>query len=168
MIISFDASTTSTGYAIFDNGVLVEYGAIRPKGDIDERIKQIYLEIKEKFQKHKFEYVFIEDVPLSSRVNRRVAEKLLLLQGTVYTLCLEHECEFIQMEPTNWRKLSGIKSKKRDLQKEEAIMAVNEKFGLNYEWVDSKFDSKTGNSDVCEAILIGLAGMIKRGLYEVK
>ena len=46
MIISFDASTTSTGYAIFDNGVLVEYGAIRPKGDIDERIKKIYLEIK--------------------------------------------------------------------------------------------------------------------------
>ena len=42
MILSFDASTTSTGYAIFDNGVLVEKGLIRSKNkDVQERILEI-------------------------------------------------------------------------------------------------------------------------------
>lgn len=162
MILSFDASTTSTGYAIFNDGVLVEHGVIRPNSkNMDERICCIYKEIKFLFEKYKYDYVFIEDVPLSHAVNRRVAEKLLLLQGTIYGLCLEHETKFIQLEPTHWRKLAEVKSRKRDEQKSEAVHIVNDMFGFDYVWVDAKTDSKTGDSDVCEAILIGIAGMKK-------
>lgn len=165
MILSFDASTTSTGYAIFDNGVLVEKGLIRSKKkDVQERILEIYNGCKKIFSRNIYEYVFIEDVPLSSVVNRRVAENLLLLQGTILSLCMEYGCKFIQMEPNNWRKLSGVKSgRKRDEQKKAAIEYVNQLYEFNYEWIDGKHDSNTGDSDVCEAILIGIAGINKMG-----
>lgn len=165
MILSFDASTTSTGYAIFDNGVLVEKGLIRSKKkEVQERILEIYNGCKKIFSRNIYEYVFIEDVPLSSVVNRRVAENLLLLQGTILSLCMEYGCKFIQMEPNNWRKLSGVKSgRKRDEQKKAAIEYVNQLYGFNYEWINGKHDLNTGDSDVCEAILIGIAGINKIG-----
>lgn len=162
MILALDASTTSTGYAIFDNGVLIDRGVIRPKGgDVKERIKYVYWAIRVLFEKYEYQYVFIEDVPLSHTVNRRVAENLLLLQGTIYSICIEHGCQFIQMEPTHWRKLAGIKAKRRDEQKAEAIQKADELYGFGYRYVDAKEDARTGDSDVCEAILIGIAGMKK-------
>ena len=162
MILALDASTTSTGYAVFDDGVLVDKCVIRFKNsDVKERIKYIYSEVKDLFKKNTYEHVFLEDVPLSHTVNRRVAENLLLLQGTIYSLCIEHGCDFIQMEPTHWRKLAEIKSKRREEQKAEAIQMVNDIYGFDYHYIDAKEDSKTGDSDVCEAILIGIAGMKK-------
>ena len=65
------------------------------------------------------------------------------------------------MEPTHWRKLAGIKAKRRDEQKAEAIQKADELYGFGYRYVDAKEDARTGDSDVCEAILIGIAGMKK-------
>lgn len=165
MNLSFDASTTSTGYAIFDDGVLVEKGLIRSKKkDSIERISEIYDGCRKIFSRNIYDYVFIEDVPLSSVVNRRVAENLLLLQGTILSLCIERGCQFVQMEPSNWRKLSGLKAgRKREEQKKAAIELVNELYGFDYKWIDGKYDTITGDSDVCEAILVGIAGMKKVG-----
>lgn len=165
MNLSFDASTTSTGYAIFDDGVLVEKGLIRSKKkEAIERIVEIYDGCRKIFSRNIYDYVFIEDVPLSSVVNRRVAENLLLLQGTILSLCIERGCQFVQMEPSNWRKLSGLKAgRKREEQKKAAIELVNELYGFDYKWIDGKYDTITGNSDVCEAILVGIAGMKKVG-----
>lgn len=163
IILSLDASTTSTGYAVFDAGVLIEHGAFRPTNDNPkDRIEKIYKDIKGLMNKYKFDDVYIEDVPLSASINKRVAENLLLLQGCILSLCFDFSVRFTQMEPSNWRRLCGLNSsKKRDEQKESAIKLVNEKFGFDYVWVDSKTDSKTGHSDICEAILIGIAGMNK-------
>lgn len=164
MYLSLDASTTSTGYAIFDRGVLLKYGTIRPDGKQPaiKRIEAIYVQLKTFFKQFPIEHVFIEDVPLSAAINKRVAENLLLLQGSVLSLCLDYDIPFTQLEPSNWRKLCGLNSsRKRDEQKEAAINAVNDKYGFSYRWVDSKYDSSHGDSDVCEAILIGLAGMNK-------
>lgn len=38
-IISFDQSSTATGYAIFNNGKLVDYGLIKPKSS--KRVKEV-------------------------------------------------------------------------------------------------------------------------------
>lgn len=162
-ILSFDMSTRSTGYAIFGDGMLVESGLIRSKKKVPvERINEIYSFCKELFNKHNYDYVFIEDVPLSSSVNRRVAENLLLLQGCILSLCFEYNIKFVQIEPLSWRKIVGITCKnKREEQKKSAIYLVNERFGFNFDWVDSKYDEKSGFSDISEAILIGLAGIKK-------
>lgn len=165
--LSLDASTTSTGYAIFDTGVLVEYGVIRPSKQMYpiDRICEIYFKIKDIIKENKIKEVCIEDVPLGSSINKRVAENLLLLQGSIMALCFEKKIGFIQMEPSNWRRLCGLNSSnRRDVQKENAINMVNKMFGFNFEWRNAKYDSITGNSDVCEAILIGVAGKNRKDL----
>ena len=35
---------------------------------------------------------------------------------------------------------------------------MNELHGLNFSWIDDKYDKTTGDSDEAEGILIGLAG----------
>lgn len=160
--ISFDASTKSTGYAVYNDKKLIEYGLIRSSlKDSYDRIEEIYNGCKDIFEKYSAAYVFIEDVPLSSAVNKRVAEKLLLLQGTIYSLCIQYDCGFIQMEPQKWRSLAGVKPEKnrREFQKSAAIELVNSIYNTNYKWIDKDYDEKTGDSDVCEAILIGMAGI---------
>lgn len=160
--VSFDASTKSTGYAVYKDSEMIECGLIRSSlKNSYERIEEIYNGCKKIFEKYPTTYVFIEDVPLASTVNKSVAEKLLLLQGTIYSLCIEYDCGFIQMEPQKWRKLAGVKAEKnrRDLQKKAAIELVNNIYNTNYKWIDKIYDEKTGDSDVCEAILIGKAGL---------
>lgn len=162
--LSFDASTKSTGYSVFDDDNLVEYGLIRPnlKNPYD-RIEYIYKRCMEIFEKYDIGCVFIEDVPLSSAVNKKVAEKLILLQGTIYSLCIQYDCTFMQLEPSHWRKLAGVCAEKnrRELQKKAAIDLVNRIYSFKYKWIDKKYDDENGDSDVCEAILIGIAGKKK-------
>ena len=74
MILSLDASTTSTGYAIFDNRSLISHGVIRPGGnDVKKRIKDIYKELYSIVDKYDISSIYIEDVPLSASINKRVA-----------------------------------------------------------------------------------------------
>ena len=162
IIFGIDASTKSTGYSVFDGKKLMEYGVIKSNKEILIRILEISNQLESLFDKYNPEIVYIEDVPLSSAVNRRVAEYLLLLQGCILRICLLHNINFIQLEPSNWRRLVGLNSsRKREEQKESAIKLVNETYSLEYKWIDKKYDEKTGNSDICEAILIGMAGIRK-------
>ena len=161
-----DASTKSTGYSVFDDDNLLECGVIKSNKDTFERIFDISNNLEVLFDKHNPKIVYIEDVPLSSSVNRRVAENLLLLQGCILRICSIRHIKFIQLEPSNWRRLVGLNSaKKREIQKQSAINLVNRIYSFNYEWIDKKYDEKTGNSDICEAILICMAGN-RKGVIE--
>lgn len=162
IIVGIDASTTSTGISVFVDDKLEDYKRIAQKDkDILFRIESIRNSVDDFLKKYKPNAVYIEDVPLSNAVNRRVAEKLLLLQGTILGVCFENKCRFIQLEPTKWRKLSGVTCKnKREEQKKFAIELVCRRYGLQMEWIDKKYDEVTGFSDICESILIGYAGTI--------
>lgn len=169
--LGLDASTKSTGYAIYENDKLIKHGTIRSnKQDVFDRIEDVYNGCRDIFKKYNIHYVFIEDVPLSYAVNKRVAEKLILLQGTIYSLCLQYDCGFIQLEPSSWRKKAGVVAEKnrREFQKKAAIELVEKQYHFGYKWIDKKYDEQTGDSDVCEAILIGKAGVsiMKGNLYE--
>lgn len=164
--LGIDASTKSTGYSVYKDNRLIEYGLIRSNlDDCFDRIEEIYNGCKKIFEKYEVEFVFIEDVPMAGAVNKRTAEKLILLQGAIFSLCLQFDCGFVQLEPSHWRRLSGVKAEKnrREFQKKAAIELVVEKYGFDYKWIDGKTDDKSGDSDVCEAILIGEAGLIKIG-----
>ena len=118
IIFGIDASTKSTGYSVFDGKKLMEYGVIKSNKEILIRILEISNQLESLFDKYNPEIVYIEDVPLSSAVNRRVAEYLLLLQGCILRICLLHNINFIQLEPSNWRRLVGLNSsRKREEQK---------------------------------------------------
>lgn len=161
IIFGIDASTTSTGISIFIDNKLEYYGRIHSRyKNVYDRIKQISNILNDFFDKYNPDYVFIEDVPLSNAVNRRVAEKLILLQGCILYLSQLYNSVFVQIPPLKWRKLSGVVCEnKRERQKEGAINLVRELYKLDFVWTTKEDDDKNGYSDICESILIGRAGI---------
>lgn len=161
-IMGIDASTKSTGISLFIDGKLVKYQLIKSsQKDVYDRIEEIQYSIEKFVKENKPDWIFIEDVPLASTVNRLVAEHLLILQGTIFSIAIRYGCKFKSMQPSNWRKLSGVKpnGRKREDQKKAAILLVNELYGFDFKWIDKKYDEKNGDSDICESILIGKAGI---------
>lgn len=161
-IVGIDASTKSTGIALFKDDSLKRFELIRSnKDNVYDRIEEIQSGIEKFIKETKPDYIFIENVPLSSAVNRLVAEHLLVLQGTIFSIAIRYNCGFYPLQPTNWRRLAGVKpeGRKREDQKKAAIRLVDEIYHLDYKWVDKKYDEKNGDSDVCEAILIACAGI---------
>ena len=161
VVVGLDLSTTSTGFSVYRDGELINHGRFRSdKKNAFDRIDEIYHMVGDLFKAYDIDVVFVEDVPLSSAMNKRICELLLLLQGTIYSHCINNDCAFYQMEPSEWRRLAGVKPEKprREFQKKAAIELVNELHGLNFSWIDDKYDKTTGDSDEAEGILIGLAG----------
>lgn len=161
VVVGLDLSTTSTGFSVYQDGELINHGRFRSdKKKAFDRIDEIYHMVGDLFKAYDIDVVFVEDVPLSSAMNKRICELLLLLQGTIYSHCINNDCAFYQMEPSEWRRLAGVKPEKprREFQKKAAIELVNELHGLNFSWIDDKYDKTTGDSDEAEGILIGLAG----------
>lgn len=162
IIIGIDASTKSTGVSIFKNNIFSSYRLIRCNDkNVYDRIEYMKKEITKIFYENNPNFVFIENVPLSSSVNKLVAEHLLVLQGVIFSISIDFGCKFITMQPQQWRKLACVKpeSRKRESQKKAAIELVNKKYSFEFEWIDNKHDSISGNSDICESILIGEAGI---------
>ena len=161
VVVGLDLSTTSTGFSVYQDGELINHCRFRSdKKNAFDRIDEIYHMVGDLFKAYDIDVVFVEDVPLSSAMNKRICELLLLLQGTIYSHCINNDCAFYQMEPSEWRRLAGVKPEKprREFQKKAAIELVNELHGLNFSWIDDKYDKTTGDSDEAEGILIGLAG----------
>lgn len=161
VVVGLDLSTTSTGFSVYQDGELINHGRFRSdKKNAFDRIDEIYHMVGDLFKAYDIDVVFVEDVPLSSAMNKRICELLLLLQGTIYSHCINNDCAFYQMEPSEWRRIAGVKPEKprREFQKKAAIELVNELHGLSFSWIDDKYDKTTGDSDEAEGILIGLAG----------
>ena len=107
VIVGLDLSTTSTGFSVYQDGELINHGRFRSdKKNAFDRIDEIYHMVGDLFKAYDIDVVFVEDVPLSSSMNKRI-------------------CEL---------------------------------HGLNFSWIDDKYDKTTGDSDEAEGILIGLAG----------
>ena len=82
--MGIDASTTSTGWAIFDDKELKAYGLIKPDGeDWRERIVNQAPQLVEIISKYKPEKIYMEDVPLKSKYPK-VLVQLGAVQGFIY------------------------------------------------------------------------------------
>lgn len=161
-IIGIDASTKSTGVSVFINNKLKTYKLIKCSDENPyNRIEYMYKNIKDIVYKYDINYIFIENVPLSKTINKQVAEHLLVLQGTVFSIAIEKDCGIIPMPPSNWRKLANVKAngRKREDQKKAAIEIVSSQYSIPLKWESNRIDIKTGDSDIAESILIGVAGI---------
>jgi len=123
----------TTGYAVFDNGKLTEYGTVElgKKNDIYENIllsaKHVIGNLIVKVQA---DVVVIEDIQQQNQ-NVGTYKKLAMLMGVL--LCLFHEINkpYEIVPPSRWKAYCEIKGKKRQEQKENTVLFVKEKFGLD-------------------------------------
>lgn len=164
-VCGIDASTSCTGWSIFIDGQLIEYGAIKPKGDDwRDRIMALTMDVTHVFKQYHPSILYIEDIPLKK--GSLTIEKLGAVQGAILALCAAYKIKPCFLLPSKWRGdlnlFDGTKAGlQRDVLKKKAIEMANQEFGLNLAWVAPS--SKKNDDDIAESILIAYS-QIKKGV----
>lgn len=150
-LIAFDQSTTATGWCVMKMGSLeiIKYGVIKPKGETNDRIRQVIKKCMTLCKKYEVSFVFIEGIQIQK--NPVVYQILAKLEGTL-EICLEEKGYFVNVvKAPEWRKRVGIKNRKRALVKQDAINLVKEVYKIE------------PTEDECEAILFARAFSTEEG-----
>ena len=152
-ILSLDLSTKSSGWAIFENGLLIDYGCITSSStDLLKRINVMIEGFNDILVKHPdITKVIAEEVrPENGLQNIKTHRALMWLQGGIalalYAFNKKLELDLIY--PSSWRAAIGIKTGRgvrRSSLKEKDIQFVKENYNLDV------------NDDIADAICIGYA-----------
>lgn len=153
-LISFDTSSSSTGYSIFIDGKLSTYKLLdfKSEKDTEVRLQRMIVEIYKLIEKEKPEIV-VTELTVVTR-NAQAQRMLTMILGAIYGKCLEKKIYYYSFRPTEWRALidKEKKPRKREELKLWSIKKVEEIFGI-----------KNINDDVSDAILVGQAYIGKFG-----
>lgn len=156
-VLGFDISSRRTGVAVVNNGRLLKSSCevIEPKvkWQYGEKLSYFKIEMKRIIQKHKPDYVIIEDI-FKGR-NLATFKTLAMFRGVaVQTIFEEMGTDPASIMPTDARSTIGVATGK-----EEAFAAITEKFKLQ----DFNFED---HNDIVDAI--GLASamhtLVKKGI----
>lgn len=157
-ILALDASTRSTGYAIFDNNKLIKYGCETAESDIlIARIKIMQYKIRkiieqnEDIQKIVLEEVRPEDISQNIKTHKALMYLQASLNFLIYDCFPKIEIEYIY--PSEWRAQCGIKTGRgitRVTLKKKDIEFVRENWGTEV------------NDDTADAIGIGYGYLRER------
>lgn len=151
-VLAIDASSKSTGVAVFDNMNLIQYKCLySTQTNTFKRLFQMREKIISIWKTYRPDVVVMEDVlPQDVGHNQTVFRVLMYLQALIVTGLYEY-CGVQKVQlyvASHWRKVCGIKTGrgvKRDSLKKASIQLVKNQFNV------------TANDDICDAICIGLA-----------
>lgn len=146
-MISLDCSTKCTGLAIWKNNKYDSSHIINCEGirNIDERSKEMGIEIWNALSYHKPNVVYIEDTYCHG--NPETQKKLNRIQGVVYAWCITHGADFNCIMPSAWRKY--IPDFPNGRSKRDEHKAFSKKYVAKHYGFDPATD------DQSDAILIG-------------
>lgn len=148
-ILSLDTSTSSTGWAYFENGKYVKSGIIdlKKNKNTNVRLKQMIAEIYGCIDYYSPTAIVIE-TPVVVR-NPQVQRILTMIFGAVYGKCVVDNIEWQELRPTQWRKYVKSENEKLPRKREElkvwSVDKVKDVFGVDV------------SDDESDAILIGQA-----------
>ena len=157
IVMGLDASTSSTGWSIFDDKELKAYGLIKPNGeDWRERIVNQAPQLVEIISKYKPEKIYMEDVPLKSKFPK-VLVQLGAVQGFIYGVTASLDVPVVFLGPSEWHSPMGLfdgtrEGTKRAEMKRNSVEKANELFGLNLVWKSAC--SIKNDDDIADAILV--------------
>lgn len=151
-ILSLDASTKSTGFAIFNETKLETYGCLTASSaDLVKRISKIITELEQVLSQNTIDKIILEEVrPEQGPQNLKTHKALMYLQAAIVFLVHERfntiEIEYVY--PNEWRKACGIKTGsgvRRETLKPKDIQFVKDNYNIIV------------NDDIADAIGIGHA-----------
>ena len=149
-ILSLDLSTKSSGWAVFEEDKLIDYGCITSAStDLIKRIHIMVDGIQEVIKKHDIKNIYVEEVrPETGNGNLQTHRALMYLQAGLEFLVHDNfskvKIEYIY--PSSWRAGCGIKNGrgvKRIALKELDIQFVKDNYNIEV------------NDDIADAICIG-------------
>ena len=150
IIMSIDASSKSSGWSVFEDGKLIDYGCITASStDLIKRIQKMIEGFDNTLNKYKINKIVLEEVRPDTgyNSNTNVWKALTWLQAAIAFLVHEkyHQTEIEYIYPSSWRSKIGIKTGKgikRETLKEADIRYVKENFNIEV------------NDDIADAICI--------------
>lgn len=147
-ILSLDQSTRVTGWAVFADNALQEYGkfdAENAGADIGKRLTYIREKIKALIEKYDIQKVLVEEIQLQNTVGNNVVtyKKLAYVQAIIIQLLDEINIPYEVIASSSWKSTLGIKGRARAEQKKNAQIYVNTIYGIK------------ATQDECDAICIG-------------
>lgn len=145
-ILALDQASRISGWAIFDDGELYNYGKFSAtQTDVGDRLHYIRKEVINLINKFDIDEVVFEDIQLQGNVTNNVQTFKALAEvfGVLYELFVEIKMPRTAVLSTVWKSTLGIKGKDRTAQKKAA-----------QEWVEKNYGVKP-TQDECDAICIG-------------
>lgn len=148
-ILALDAATVITGYAIYDDGILVSYGTFKVSKELDTqaRINQMKKWLAAALEEWQPDFVGLENIQLqgfNGFQNVEMYRALANLQGvlidTIFEACIDHDLVY----SSSWRKYCNVGD---DKGRENKKKAAQEKVKLWY--------GQDCTQDQADAICIG-------------
>lgn len=163
-IMAFDQATITSGWSVFDDGNLVNYGKWSSNGiKSTQRIALTKAWFASMIESWKPALVILEDIQLQKFTSQKGGEsaavvtykKLAHLQGVLKNYCYENGIPYEIVPPATWRNFSGVKGKERTDRKRSAQLIVEKFYGIKVD------------NDSADAILIGRYAASKNAKAEI-
>ena len=151
-LLAIDQASVTSGYAVFKDGNLVDYGKFTFNDDvIAERLVKIRAKVLELIAEHNIDEVAFEDIQMQGNVANNVQTFKVLSEvfGVISEVLQEKKMKYTVVMSGTWKSTLGIKGRTRPEQKRNA-----------QEYVLQTYNVKA-IQDVCDAICIG-AHVLKR------
>ena len=152
-ILVFDQASITSGWAVFDNEELINYGSHTSNGENStEKIAKTKYWVASMIENWKPDEIVIEDIQLQKGTNSEnfsadvgvtTYKKLAHLQGVLKNYLFETGIPYTVVSPSTWRAHSEIKGKERTDRKRNAQLKIK-----------SLYDVQV-TQDEADAILIG-------------
>lgn len=145
-LLSIDQSSRITGYAIFKNAKLIQYGKIvLNEDDLGERLVKLRSSILNLINEFQITEIAFEDIQLQNNVGNNVDtfKKLAEVFGVIYELITELNIPYTAVLASTWKSTLGIKGRTRPEQKKNAQQFVSDTYKIK------------ATQDECDAICIG-------------
>lgn len=150
--LALDQSSRITGYAVFENAKLIDYGKFSVNDeDIGIRLMKIRQEVEQLIKQHEVEEVVFEDIQLQSNVanNVQTFKALAEVFGVIYELVTELNLPNTAILASSWKSTLQVKGRTRPEQKRNAQALIEKTFNIK------------PTQDECDAICIGLHHILK-------
>ena len=151
-LLAIDQASVTSGYAVFKDGNLVDYGKFTFNDDvIAERLVKIRAKVLELIAEYDIDEVAFEDIQMQGNVANNVQTFKVLSEvfGVISEVLQEKKMKYTVVMSGTWKSTLGIKGRTRPEQKRNA-----------QEYVLQTYNVKA-IQDVCDAICIG-AHVLKR------
>lgn len=156
ILLSIDESTTSTGYAIFKDKKLINYGVITQQSkNVLERVNNIVSEINDIIEKYIPTDIVIENVQIT--MSAPTAKSLMGLQFIIELLAFKKNIKCTTIRTAHWRKVLGLSNSTKLNRAEKKKQAID--------YVKLKYNIEEEIDDITDAICIGEC-FIKENFYE--
>lgn len=145
-LLAIDQASVTSGYAIFKDGELVDYGKFTFNDDvIAERLVKIRAKVLELIDTYDIDEVAFEDIQMQGNVANNVQTFKVLSEvfGVISETLQERKMKYTVVMAGTWKSTLGIKGRTRPEQKKNA-----------QEYVLKTYNVKA-IQDVCDAICIG-------------